>query len=290
VEVILKLLKLRRESTETDAEFFHYPRRGFGDLPRAMAEEIARHGGRILVSARIEGVDRDDGHIRFVRVGAGGEHLTLPAAYVVSSIPLPALGQLVIGDRDPEFSRAVTGLHFRHLVLVYLFLKVPQVLEDHWIFFPERDFIFSRVFEQKQMSPELGPPDRTVLCCDFTCSEEDATWRQSDDELAARCASGLARARFISKDDVQGHLVKRSRNFYPVYDREYADKMRTVSRALQRTDNLLTTGRIVMYNYNNSDHCVDMGRFIAEGLVQGEPAPRIWERLEQRVATYKIVD
>jgi hypothetical protein len=45
-----------------------------------------------------------------------------------------------------------------------------------------------------------------------------------------------------------------------------------------------------MYNYNNSDHCADMGRFIAEHLAAGDAPPQIWRELEQRVASYKIVD
>lgn len=289
-ELILKLLRLKRESSETDAEFFHYPRGGFGDLPRAMADEIARHGGRILVNARTRQLECADGAVRSVRLEVNGGPLTLPCRYLISSIPLPVLGKLAYGEGDPEFTRAVAGLRFRHLVLVYVFLRVARVLEDHWIFFPEREFIFGRIFEQKLMSPEIGPPDRTVICCDFTCSEGDDIWRASDDDLAARCVAGLVKCGFIRQEDVQGHLVKRSRNFYPVYDLDYVSKIRLVSRSLQRVGNLLTTGRIGMYNYNNSDHCVDMGRFIAEGLVRGEAPPRIWERLERRAATYKIVD
>jgi hypothetical protein len=34
---------------------------------------------------------------------------------------------------------------------------------------------------------------------------------------------------------------------------------------------------------------VDMGRFIAGELVRGEAPPHIWERLERRGATYKMV-
>ena len=45
-----------------------------------------------------------------------------------------------------------------------------------------------------------------------------------------------------------------------------------------------------MYNYNNSDHCVDMGRFIADHLEQGQEPRAIWDNLEARVSHYKIVD
>jgi hypothetical protein len=53
---------------------------------------------------------------------------------------------------------------------------------------------------------------------------------------------------------------------------------------------LLSTGRVGFYNYNNSDHCVDMGQFIAESLEAGKPTEQIWGELEQRVADYRIVD
>jgi len=289
-ELIMKLLKVRRESTDTNAEFFYYPKKGFGEFPNAMAAEIEKHSGRILLNANIQQVERVGKQIVSVSVRQGNETINLPCRYLVSSIPLPELGKLVFGDQEPELTKVAASLRFRHLILVYLFIRKPQVSRDHWVFFPERDFLFSRISEQKQMSPEMGPPDRTVLCCDFTCSEGDTTWRSSDDDLASKCVQGLVKAGFIQPADVEGHLVKRSRNFYPVYDLAYAEKLKTVSDILRRIDNLLTTGRIGMYNYNNSDHCADMGRFIAEGLVAGEHPPQIWTQLEKRVGTYKIVD
>lgn len=290
-ELILKLMGLKEEAADTNAEFFHYPRRGFGDFPTALAEQIEQHGGRILTQAEPHQITIAGSRVTSVHVQVDGTARKLPCDYLVSSIPLPILGRLIYGDREPAFNRAVTGLQFRHLILVYLFIDRPQVLEDHWIFFPERQFLFSRIFEQKRMSPELGPPDRTVICCDFTCSEGDDIWRASDQELANRCADDLAKAGFIEgRHAVQSHLVKRSRNFYPRYDQAYAEKMQTVSRWLQRIENLLCTGRIGMYNYNNSDHCIDMGRFIADRLVRDMPPRQIWQELEQRVATYKIVD
>jgi protoporphyrinogen oxidase len=89
---------------------------------------------------------------------------------------------------------------------------------------------------------------------------------------------------------VIGSLVKRVRNFYPRYDLEYVDKLKQVNSDLQQVTNLLLTGRIGMYNYNNSDHCVDMGRFIAHKLADGQEPVRIWKDLEKRVSDYKIVD
>lgn len=289
-QLMLRILGIQRESAQTHAETFYYPRNGFGDFPQAMADEILRHGGKILLLTQVERLAFSGPEVSSVEVLTGSQRAVLPCRTLISSIPLTTLGQLVYGESHPEFTRAVAGLKFRHLILVYLFLRRSRVLEDHWIFFPEREFLFGRLFEQKQMNPELGPPTQTALCCDLTCSEGDPIWSATDPELASRCASDLARTRLIQPEEVGEFLVKRSPNFYPVYDLAYAEKMQAVSDHLRRVPNLLTTGRIGMHNYNNSDHCVDMGRFIAEGLLQNLAPSLIWQELEQRVSTYRIVD
>ena len=290
LELILKLLGLKKETAETNAEFFYYPRAGFGDWPQALAEGIRAHGGEVLTGVDVQGFEMAEDKIAAVSYSKQGRTSKLACDALVSSVPLPLLGRLAFGSGDAEFNRAAEGMQFRHLVLVYVFLKRPRVMEDQWVFFPQRDVIFSRLFEQKQMNPELGPANRTAITADFTADEDSALWQSSDEELAQRVVDGLIKIGWVNADEVDSHLVVRRRNFYPRYDLAYADKMKLVSDKLRGVPNLLTTGRIGMYNYNNSDHCADMGRFIAEHLAAGEAPPEIWRALEARVADYKIVD
>jgi protoporphyrinogen oxidase len=290
MDLILKLLSLRKETADTNAESFYYPRTGFGDWPQALAEGIKAHGGDVLTSVEVQSVQMKVGKVIAVLAAHQGEARQFDADYLVSSLPLPLLGRMVFGAQDEEFNRAVQGLQFRHLLLVYISVKRPLVLEDQWIFFPQRNVVFSRLFEQKQMNPELGPAGRTMITADFTASEGSELWKAGDETLAQRVVDGLVETGLVKRDDVLGSLVVRRRNFYPRYDLDYAEKMKLVSNKLRLVPNLLTTGRIGMYNYNNSDHCADMGRFIAEHLSAGEAPPEIWRALESRVADYKIVD
>ena len=290
MELVLKMLGLKKETADTNAEFFYYPRAGFGDWPQALAEGIEANSGQVLTGIDVKGLDMKAGRIAGVVVMIDGKQQTLLCDYLVSSLPLPLLGRMVFGSKDQEFNQAVTGLQFRHLILVYIWVKRPLVMEDQWVFFPQRDVVFSRLFEQKQMNPELGMADQTVVTADFTASEGSELWEANDEELVQRVVDGLVLTGFVQREDVLGNLVVRRRNFYPRYDLAYAQKMKLVSSKLQRVPNLLTTGRIGMYNYNNSDHCADMGRFIAEHLAAGETPHKIWRSLERRVADYRIVD
>ena len=72
---------------------------------------------------------------------------------------------------------------------------------------------------------------------------------------------------------------------------DYRERLgRVYERVRAPADNLVPTGRLGMFNYNNSDHCLDMGRFIASEMGEGRRAGQIWAGLEERVRTYRIID
>jgi hypothetical protein len=75
-----------------------------------------------------------------------------------------------------------------------------------------------------------------------------------------------------------------------MYTIGYQDRLKATYGRLRETKNLVLTGRLGMFNYNNSDHCLDMGRFIAAELGQGRTPGEVWSGLEERVRTYRIID
>jgi protoporphyrinogen oxidase len=289
VDVILKLLRIRKETAETNAAEFFYPRAGFGDWPAALQEGVERHGGRVLLNAAVNGLALDGERVTGVRYKHDGAVHELPCDILVSSVPFTFLRKWV-AENDEETERLLARLVQRHALLVYVEVDRPYVLEDQWIFFPEREFVFSRVSEQKRFNPELGPPDRTVLTCDFTAGDDEWAWNASDDELVDVCVDSLERAGLITRDEVLSGWVRRARNFYPVYGLDYPEAMRRVLEPVRRLENLIPTGRLGMFNYNNSDHCADMGRFIAQRLTAGDAPRQVWSALEERARGYRIVD
>ncbi len=290
LDIILKLLGLKEETAETNAEYFYYPHRGFGDWPKMLQEKIELNGGEILSDTRIQCFKKQENRVVEVLIGSNGMEQSLPCDYLISSIPLPALSRYIFSQNGKTIEHCVDRLQFRHLILVYVAVKRPLVMEDQWIFFPEKKFIFGRIFEQKQMNPELGPKDQTMICCDLTCEEESWLWKAEDSSLVKECIRGLQEAQLIDPGEVTDSFVKRFRNFYPRYDLEYMEKMKAAGDQLKQIENLILTGRLGMYNYNNSDHCFDMGRFISERLEAGINPKEIWNSLENHVRQYKIVD
>jgi protoporphyrinogen oxidase len=288
-ELVLRLVKLKENTEDVDAPFFYYPRGGFGMFPERLAAEVRRAGGRILTSAAPRALERANGRVRAVHVETGGQAERIPCATLVSSVPMSALARL-LHPGDALVEAEVAQLRLRDLALVYLVLGQDRLVDDHWIFFPEKRYPFNRLFEQKSMDPSLGPPGMTAVCCDLTCDEGDAVWSAPDEDLVRRCMDALVEAGLTTPEKLRSGFVRRFRSFYPMYTVDYRDRLGRVYGRLKQADNLVLTGRVGMFNYNNSDHCLDMGRFIAAGMAAGTPPREIWSGLEERVRSYRIID
>ena len=288
-ELILRLLKLKQSSEDLDAPFFYYPKGGFGRFPEKLAQEIVRLQGRVLTSVAPVSLERDGARVTAVQVRTPDGVERLECETLISSIPIQTLSGLMFPS-DAEAEADAKRLQLRNLALVFLVLKQDRLTDDHWIFFPEAKYPFNRLFEQKAMDASLGPAGQTAICCDLTCDEGDGVWTAPDQELVKRCLDGVVQAGLSTPDRLEIGFVRRFRNFYPMYTVGYRERVRRVYDRLRGASNLILTGRLGMFNYNNSDHCLDMGRFIAQGLASGQRPAEIWSGLEQRVQSYRIID
>src|SRR6185436_376781 len=97
-----------------------------------------------------------------------------------------------------------------------------------------------------------------------------------DGELVKRCFDTLVEAGLTTPDKLETGFVRRFRSFYPLYTVDYRQRLYGVYDKLKSASNLVLTGRLGMFNYNNSDHCLDMGRYVATELAGGKRPGDIW--------------
>jgi len=293
IELLLRVAGLKKEDETTDAKFFLYPRDGFGRITERMAQEITKNGGSIMTSCAVKNILAEPGKITGVKIEKNGTVETLPCDILISSIPLLSFAGLLssCGAYNKEQSQLLANkLQSRTVFLVYLFVENARLTDDHWIFFPGREVVFSRVFEQKNLSAKMTPDNKTVLCCDFTDYNDGVMTKYDDAKLAELCIQGLEKVKILNGQKIEGHLVRRFSAFYPRYGVDYKDNLLNLFGYFKSYQNLLLTGRVGFYNYNNLDHCIDMGKFIAENISENKKTPEIFDTLFKRVEEYRIVD
>ncbi|HEV8536613.1 MAG TPA: FAD-dependent oxidoreductase [Candidatus Limnocylindria bacterium] len=274
----------------------YYPPKGAGLIAQRMAERVraANSENRILTRALVTGVDVEGDRatgVRFRRVAptgkdgqlcllasgtedgvdvfrAEGPEERIAADRVVNTLPLPALMRLMGDTITPQARAAADVLRFRALTIVGLRFAKPSVLPAQSIYY--QDKLFNRVSETRNYGgTEICPPGETVVLCDVTCAVGDAVWTSSAEELGRRCTAELAAEGFCEPGDLREAVVLRTTFGYPVYVVGYEEAIATISKELQRFENLVTGGRQGLYKYVDMDIASEMGITMAEHLLSG---------------------
>ncbi len=287
---VLRGLFDKRNKPALNAEKFYYPRNGILSLSLAMKSGIENNGGRILTSTRAGKIRINRDRVESVEVTRAGKDEWLNADFLVSTIPVNELVYALSPSVPADVRKAADSLKFRSLVLVFLAMTGDRILKDNWIFFPEKQYIFNRVSEQKGFSPVMVPAGESVLCAEITCDFNDQRWLSSDEELGKPVICGLEEAGLIDRSRVKEVFSARITNAYPVYRLGFFDKLSTVISHIGKIDNLITNGRQGLFNYNNMDHCVEMGRVCAEHIISGCPKEKFWNVEAGKFDHFRIVD
>ena len=248
---------------------FMYPRDGYGRISERMADDIRVAGNAVLLGCPVTRIAyRGPREIDVFCVRGEKEH-KLRADNVVSTVPLGRLVQMIEPACDPAAIEAAKALVFRDIITVNLILRRPRVSEDTWLYFQDSDIIFGRMHEPKNWSRAMvRDEDHTSLVLECFCSEGDAIWTMSDEDIARRCIDDLCdKLHFIEKDEVEDLKVIRAKFAYPVYDIHYRDKLSLIHSNLRKYTGLHTVGRTGTFRYNNADHSIEMGLLLARKLL-----------------------
>lgn len=263
-DVLLRLAVSSRSEPGPYVTQFRYPKGGIGRIAERLAEEITSRQGEIYLGHTVETVHVSNDRVVGITVSSGGKHRRFSCERILSTLPLPVL----IRSFDPpvreEVQHAADGLLRRALIFVFVMLDRPQVMQEHWLYFPEASIFFNRVTEPRNFSPTHAPAGKTSICAEITCDVGDATWRTPPATLARQVIEGLAAVGLSDPCEVEGFFTRRTAWGYPIYDLGYESRLRPCLAFAEGIENLITFGRQGAFDYSN------LAGAIASGLVAAE--------------------
>ncbi|MBM3335876.1 FAD-dependent oxidoreductase, partial [Candidatus Sumerlaeota bacterium] len=312
--VLARLFSRSRKPRTGPLREFLYVRGGIGELSKQLAERIHQRGGRIFLQTRATGFelsdrsdrsDRSDASdrsdrsdfqsrsaprsIRAVLADQLGKAISLSADAVISTIPLPTLGEMLPASEE-RARELLTSLECLSIILVVLVIKRERVGRDHWLYFPQTPPLPTRVYEPKNFDPSLAAAGKTCICCEITATRTEPLWARSDDEIAAQVRSEIVATGLVSDGEIVYAHVIRKDWAYPIYALGFQEKLQVAWRALVQIPNLVTTGRQGLFNHNNIDHCLVMGRRAAELVAASDRPATAWYGSLGQFASFRILD
>ena len=258
---LLDLFGLTRKGKVVSlVERFKYPTNGAGQTAANMASIITAAGGRILCSAHVTGVVREQQRLTRIIVTREGEREEYAIDYCISSLPIDLLASSIQAPLSVAAREAAEGLRYRDLLFIALFLDVPRVMQDNWIYVQDPSLSFNRFMDMGSWNPALSPPGATTMLFEVTCNVGGPSWNCDDDAWIERITGEFIREfDFVERERIKGGKVIRKTHAYPVYTLDYQQRLDTLKTELKSIGNLQLIGRNGLFRYNNMDHSMATG-------------------------------
>jgi protoporphyrinogen oxidase len=280
--IILRTLGIKADPATYFTKYM-YPRQGISVLYENMAAEIRRAGNCILLDSpvvRLEchpSTNSGQGAIRRVVYEQHGREQAIECDGVLSTLPLPALVGMIAPALPASIAAHAARLRYRSLKLIYIALKRPQLTDYHWVYLLDGHFRVNRLSEQKNVSPEMVPSDRTVLCIELSCWRDEPVWRASDEEVYRIALNDLLKMGYgVAEEEVESYHVTGIPTAYPVYELDFEQHLIPVLEGVHAVPNLLTLGRHGLFLNNSMDDNVLLGMKVADHLDGGGFRSEAW--------------
>ena len=269
---------------------FYYPRRGYGQISESLAAAAEAAGARIRLGTTATRIALDAGAKHCLQVTSASGTNELASRHVWSTIPVSTLVRIVTPAAPAEVVAAASRLELRAMLLVYLVLGVERFSEFDAHYFPEVALPFTRVSEPKNYAGLVEPRGRTVLCAEIPCGRDDRLWSQTDDQLGALVAEGLARAGLHLPNPLLRVEVRRLPAAYPIYRLGYEQQFERVDRWVSGLERVLTFGRQGLYAHDNTHHALYMARAAVDCMKSVTFDRGAWERYRRMFETHVVED
>jgi len=281
--IILRALGIKADPATYFTKYM-YPRKGISVLFENMAAAVKKNGQCVMLDSPVVRLERDPstgsgqvGRIRRVVYRHEGGEKTIECDGVISTLPLPALVDLIQPPLPETVAAHAKKLRYRSLKLIYIALKRAQLTDYHWVYLLDGHFRVNRMSEQKNVSSEMVPGDRTVLCIELSCWRDEPVWRASDEDVYRIALNDMMQMGYgITESEVDAFYVTDIPTAYPVYELNFEEHLIPTLEGVHAVPNLLTLGRHGLFLNNSMDDNVLLGMKVADQIAAGGFDSRSW--------------
>ncbi|MBI5114893.1 FAD-dependent oxidoreductase [Candidatus Poribacteria bacterium] len=268
LKVLSRLLKRSTGAPLT----LYYTKKGAQIIAEKMADGIKTGGGSIVLNSKIVEIGVDNHRVRDIQVESrdGGKR-RVDADLFANTLPITTLWNLLLQNESVANTESPLNLKFRNLWLFYFFIKRPRLSDKVQIYFPEKKYVFKRIYEPKNLNPAMGAPETTGVCVEVGYTDGDAISTITEDELAARVKNEMADFYSLKPDEFLEYFSLKVPYSYPIYELGYEHELMRAATWLFNTDNIFSLGRQGLFRYDfMTNRVMESADALAEFILSGK--------------------
>lgn len=256
---------------------YYYPQGGIGTVFEEMAGFCSRRHGEILKDCEISKINLRNSRAHSIEITSLGKPFEIDCSHIISTIPIPDLINRIYPQPKEEVVKAASQLVYRGLILVLLEVDLDNVTNQIMVYLIDRDFIFNRIGEQKNIDATMVPKGKTLLTLEICSDENGRLWNATDEELFSLARADLSKLKSIPEDKINNYLVRRVRQAYPIYDLKFDKNLNIVMEYLFELENILPAGRQGLFINNDIHDSMQMGVEVSRHVI-AEKVKSEWNR------------
>ncbi len=254
---------------ETTLKLF-YPIKGIGAIVNKLNDSFLSKGGVIKLNCAISEIICREDSAFILHYKDGNNLIKDEVARVISTIPIPSLVKAIRPVPPASVSQSADNLKYLSTIILYVVICDRDFMDCQYLYMVNRPY--NRISNINRFHHKLSPEGENVLALEITCSFDDNTWRNSDDELFEKSIVHLESDQIINRDEVKKFFSVRVKNAYPFYCLGYRENLAEILGHLEQTPNLTLIGRTGAFKYMDIDQCMEdtagmIKRFKNEGTI-----------------------
>lgn len=248
---------------------YFYPEGGIGRVFESMAKSCVESGAQIFMNSYASGIRMEGGKAVSVEISGEKGSFESGCSGIIFTVPIPDVIKYIVPSPSDEIVSSSRGLIYRNLILVFMEVDSPNVTNQLMVYLLDRDFVFNRIGEQKNVEPGMIPGGKTILSLEICCADNDPLWEASDEYLFKLARQDLLKLKKVPDKSIKVFCVKRVRQAYPIYDLNFDKNLNTAVEYLNGLENVFPCGRQGLF-INNDIHdsmqmAIEVSRHILEG-------------------------
>jgi len=179
---------------------------------------------------------------------------------IFSSIPLPELIK-ILEDVPEDIQKAASKLIYNSILCAAIGIDRENISDKHWLYFPEKDYIFHRLSFPMNLSIKTTPPYKSSIVIEVSYPMNTSIDIEKTKDLIH---SGLIKSNILKETDVievfHTDLIKYA---YVIYDLNHDKNVSKIHEYLI-TNNIIPVGRFSQWDYINMDKTILNGKIQVE--------------------------
>ena len=181
---------------------------------------------------------------------------------MLTTIPMPELLKLLVNIPN-HVKEAFSMLRFTSIFVVNLGIKRDDVTDRHWVYYPEKDFVFYRTGFATNFSMDIAPPNRTSIYAEVSYSDKKPIDKEKTVNETIRDLKNLGA--IFNEDEIETCVPIDIKYGYVIYDANREHAVQVIRNYLKHF-NIRSIGRYGSWRYMSMEDVILEGKGIAECL------------------------